>query len=104
MKGRMIQGKYEIFLQKYNKGVNKYISIYRVKKSIHALYSARCIKLKMQKIKLGRNSKNKEIKITGSSIMMQEMNILELEERKKESLRKMWFEKAKMNSSFSTNL
>ncbi|MPC34159.1 hypothetical protein E2C01_027540 [Portunus trituberculatus] len=41
MNRRTIQGKYEIFLQKYNEGVKKYIPIYRVKKSIHTWYNAR---------------------------------------------------------------
>ncbi|MPC58083.1 hypothetical protein E2C01_052078 [Portunus trituberculatus] len=49
MNRRTIQGRYEIFLQKYNEGVKKYIPIYTVKKSIHACYSARCIEAKKAK-------------------------------------------------------
>ncbi|MPC87245.1 hypothetical protein E2C01_082102 [Portunus trituberculatus] len=29
MNGKIVQGKYELFLQKYNEGVRKYIPIYR---------------------------------------------------------------------------
>ncbi|MPC63487.1 hypothetical protein E2C01_057586 [Portunus trituberculatus] len=50
MNRRAIQGKYEIFLQKY-KGVKKYVPIYRVKKSIHAWHNARCTEAKKAKDK-----------------------------------------------------
>lgn len=42
----------------------KYIPIYRVKKSIQALYNGRCVAAKREKIKLGKNSKSKEKKTT----------------------------------------
>ena len=38
----MVQEKYETFLNKYNKGVQKYVPVYRVRKSKHSWYNARC--------------------------------------------------------------
>ncbi|MPC60147.1 hypothetical protein E2C01_054185 [Portunus trituberculatus] len=51
MNRKTIQGKYEVFLQKYNKEEKKYIPICRVKKSTHDWYNARCIEAKREKNK-----------------------------------------------------
>ncbi|MPC08224.1 hypothetical protein E2C01_000800 [Portunus trituberculatus] len=49
MNGKTVLGKYELFLQKYNKGVRKYVPIYRAKKSIQARYSGKYIEAKRKK-------------------------------------------------------
>ncbi|MPC11114.1 hypothetical protein E2C01_003768 [Portunus trituberculatus] len=54
---KTIKGKYEIFLQKYNEGVKKYVlPFYRIKKKYMLGTMLDAQKLKRQKIKLGRNS------------------------------------------------
>ena len=35
MEGKIVQEKYETFLDKYNGGVQKYVLVYRVRKSKH---------------------------------------------------------------------
>ena len=43
MEGKMVQEKNETFFNKYNEGVQKYVSVYRMKKSKHSWYNARCV-------------------------------------------------------------
>ena len=46
MEGKIVQEKYETFLDKYNGGVQKYVLVYRVRKSKHSWYNARCAGVK----------------------------------------------------------
>ena len=46
MEGKTVQEKYEIFLEKYKIGVQKYVPVYRAKKGKHCWYNARCAKAK----------------------------------------------------------
>ena len=66
MKGKTVQEKYETFLSKYNEGVQKYVPVYRIKKSKHSWYNARCTEAKKRKdkawkkLKKQRNEYNRE--------------------------------------------
>ena len=66
MEGKNVQEKYEAFLNKYNEGVKKYVPIYKVRKSKHNWYNARCAEAKKRKdkawklLKKQRNENNRE--------------------------------------------
>ena len=49
MSGKTAQENYEIFLRKPNKGVERYVSKYRVRSSKHTWYNARCAEAKRGK-------------------------------------------------------
>ena len=42
MEGKTVLEKYEACLDKYNEGFQKYVLVYRVRKSKHSWYNARC--------------------------------------------------------------
>ena len=66
MKGMTVQDKYEKFLEKYKKGVQKYMPVYKVKESKYSWYNARCARAKKikdvawRKLKKHRNDNNRE--------------------------------------------
>ena len=49
MEGKTVQEKYEIFLMKYNEGVQKYVPVYKARKSKYCWYNARCTEAKKRK-------------------------------------------------------
>ncbi len=44
-----MQEKYETFLKKYNEGVQKYVPVYKVRRSKHIWYNVRCTEAKKRK-------------------------------------------------------
>ena len=66
MKGMTAQDKYENFLEKYKKGVQKFVPVYKVKESKYSWYNARCVKAKKindaawRKLKKHQNDNNRE--------------------------------------------
>ena len=49
MEGKTVQKKYEIFLEKYNDGVKKYVPLYNVRRKKYSWYNARCQEAKRAK-------------------------------------------------------
>ena len=49
MKDKTVQEKYEVFLQKYNEGVKRFVPTYRVRKRTQTWYNGRCIEAKKKK-------------------------------------------------------
>ncbi|MPC62929.1 hypothetical protein E2C01_057020 [Portunus trituberculatus] len=49
MEGKTEPEKYEMFLEKYDKGVKAYVPKFRVKESKHMWYNATCTKAKKSK-------------------------------------------------------
>ena len=49
MKDKTVQEKYELFLQKYNEGVKRFVPTYRVRKRTQTWYNGRCIEAKKKK-------------------------------------------------------
>ena len=66
MEGKTVQEKYETFMVKYNEGIQKYVPIYKVKKSKQDWYNARCAQAKKikdkawKKLKIQRNEACRE--------------------------------------------
>ena len=46
MEDKTVQEKYEAFLIKYNEGIQKYVPLYKVRKSKQVWYDARCAEAK----------------------------------------------------------
>ena len=49
MEGKKVQEKYDIFLEKYNEGVQKYVPLFNVKRRKYSWYNARCQEAKRAK-------------------------------------------------------
>ena len=66
MSGKTAQEKYKIFLWKHNEGVERYVPKYKLKKSKHTWYNARCPEAKRvkartwRKLKKQKNKSNRE--------------------------------------------
>ena len=66
MKDLTVQEKYELFLEKYNEGVQKYVPVYRVRESKYSWFNGRCVEAKKRKDKAwkkwmkNRNDINRE--------------------------------------------
>ena len=51
MEGKTVQKKYDIFLERYREGVQKYVPLHRIRESKHSWYNARCMEAKRNKDK-----------------------------------------------------
>ena len=66
LKGKTVQEKYEMFLEKYKEGVQRYVPVHKTRESIHSWYNARCARAKKikdatwRKLKKHRNDINRE--------------------------------------------
>ena len=49
LEGKQVQDKYEVFLNKYKEGVQKYVPRYKAKKGSQNWYNAKCVKAKKDK-------------------------------------------------------
>ena len=66
MEGITVQEKYEAFLIKYNEGIQRYVPLYKVRKSKQVWYNTRCAEAKKirdkawKKLKKQRNEIHRE--------------------------------------------
>ena len=66
MEGKTVQEKYEAFLIKYNEGIQRYVPLYKVKKSKQVWFNAICAEAKKirdkawKKLKKQRNEIHRE--------------------------------------------